>query len=211
MKIHRRELELPSTRVVHRGKGYQSSVYLVEIDGKKVAVKDFVKTPFFFHFVVAPWLVTREVKALSHLDGTPGVPRFYGRVDRYAFALEFIEGKPIADFLPGTLPTSVLPRVQQCINAIHQKGVAHGDLKRRSNVLVTSNEQVYLIDFAASLIRRPFNPLMNRLQKAMAEIDDKSIYKMKKFAAPDSMTREDWEKLNTLTPLEKWARRILKR
>jgi predicted Ser/Thr protein kinase len=209
-----RRADLPSRilRVIHKGRGMQSSVYLVEVDGQRAAVKDFSQTPARFRTFVAPLLVSREIKALKALDGTPGVPRFYGRIDKWAFALEFIEGTPVADFPEGALPHSVFPRVQEAIDAIHARGVSHGDLKRRSNLIVTPDERVVLIDFAAALVGgRRFNPFVNWLQKRMAEIDDKAIYKIKKFAAPEMMTQADWDKLNTPTPLEKWARRLLGR
>ena len=211
-QLRRRELKKNTIRVIHQGKGLQSSVYLVEVDGQRAAVKDFADTPPKFRRFVAPFLVGREIKALKYLDGTPGVPRFYGRVDKRAFAMEFIEGKPIADFEPGELSLQVLDNVQKSIDAIHERGVSHGDLKRRSNLLVTPDEQVYLIDFAAAVVgHRKINFLLNWLQKRMAEIDDKSISKIKKFSAPDQMTSADWDNLNKKTPLEKWARRLLKR
>jgi predicted Ser/Thr protein kinase len=211
-QLRRRDLKNHVVRVIHQGKGFQSSVYLVEVDGQCAAVKDFANTPPKFRRWVAPFLIGREIKALKHLDGTPGVPRFYGRVDRYAFAQEYIEGRQIADFAPGELSPQVLENVRHSIDAIHQRGVSHGDLKRRSNLLVTPDEEVYLIDFAAAVVgRRRGNFFLNWLQHKMAEIDDKSISKIKKFSAPDQMTPADWDNLNQKTPLEKWARRLLKR
>lgn len=211
-QLRRHDIKEHTIRVIHQGKGLQSSVYLVEVDGQCAAVKDFANTPPKFRRYVAPFLIGREIKALKHLEGTPGVPRFYGRVDRYAFAMEFIEGRPIADFEPGELSLQTLKNVQNSIDAIHERGVSHGDLKRRSNLLVTPDEQVYLIDFAAAVVgKRRGNFFLNWLQRKMAEIDDKSISKIKKFSAPDQMTEEDWNNLNQKTPLEKWARRLLKR
>lgn len=208
----RADLKTNLVRVIHQGKGLQSSVYLVEVGGVRAAIKDFADTPPKFRRFVAPFLVGREIKALKHLDGTPGVPRFYGRVDKWAFAMEFIEGRPIADFGAGEVSPQILENVQQSIDAIHARGVSHGDLKRRSNLLVTPDDSVYLIDFAAAVVgNRPFNFALNWLQKRMAEIDDKSISKIKKFSAPDLMTSADWDNLNKKTILEKWARRLLNR
>ena len=209
--LRRADLNSHTIRVIHQGKGLQSSVYLVEVGGQRAAVKDCSQTPAKFRFI-APWLIGREIKALRALDGTPGVPRFLGRIDRHAFAMEYVEGTPIAEFKPGTLSPQVLENVQKSIDAIHARGVSHGDLKRRSNLLVTPDEKVVLIDFAASLVgNRPLNVVANWLQKRMAEIDDKSLAKIKKFSAPDQMTQADWDKLNNPTPLEKWVKRLLGR
>lgn len=212
-KIRRHEIEECCVRVIHRGRGYQSSVYLVEKEGVQVAVKDFAQVPNnAFRHVVAPFLVARESKALRALNGTKGVPRFFGKIDRWAFAMEYVEGTPIADFKAGELDAAVFPRVQEVIDEIHRRGVSHGDLKRRSNLLVTPTQQVYLIDFAAATIgNRPLRFFSNWLQKKMAEIDDKSLPRIKKFAAPELMSQDDWDKLNNKTGLEKLARKLLNR
>jgi hypothetical protein len=78
--------------------------------------------------------------------------------------------------------------------------------------LVTPAKQVYLIDFAAATIgNRPLRFFSNWLQKKMAEIDDKSLPRIKKFAAPELMTEADWDQLNNKTGLEKLARKLLNR
>ena len=210
--LRRRDLRGSIKRVVHKGRGYQSSVYLVEIGGQQAAVKDFAETPPLFRRFIAPYLVRREVRALRVLQGTPGIPQIYGRIDRHAFALEYIEGTPLAEFKEGELAPEVFARVQSVIDGIHQRGVAHGDLKRRSNLLLTPDGEVFLIDFAAAVIgRRPFHPLLNSLQKQMAAIDDKSVPRLKKFTAPELLTDEDRAKLEHPTFLEKMARRLLNR
>ncbi len=211
-RISRRDLDGKARRVVHQGRGFQSSVYEADWNGERAAVKDFSKTPPFFRFFVASFLVKREVAALKALNGTPGVPRFFGQIDRLAFALEFIEGTPLDKFALGELPAAIFPKVQAAIDAIHQKGVSHCDLKRRSNLLLTPGGEVFLIDFAAAVIgKRPFHPFANWLQKQMAEIDDKSVPRLKKFVAPELLTDADRFKLENPTRLEKLARRLLNR
>jgi predicted Ser/Thr protein kinase len=207
-KLKRHEWERRVRRVIHAGRGYQSSVYLVEVEGALAAVKDFAAAPPSFRRWIAPFLIRREMRALRHLRGTSGVPEVYGRLDRYAFAQEYIEGKPIADFEEGELDPSVFPRVQQVIDAIHARGVSHGDLKRRSNLLITPAGGVYLVDFAASIIARPGT---RWLQKQVALVDDKALPRIKKFAAPELLSEDDRHKLENPTGLEKWVRRLLKR
>ena len=210
--MNRRELKAKTIRVVHQGKGYQSSVYEVDWNGTRAAVKDFSGTPLPFRLFIAPWLVRREARALRWLNGTPGVPRYLGRVDRLAFALEFVEGTPLDRYAKGELPDWVFPKVQAAIDAIHERGVSHCDLKRRSNLLLTPDGEIFLIDFAAAVIgRRPLHPFANWLQREMARVDDKSMPRLKKFVAPELLTDEDRHKLETPTGLEKWAKKLLKR
>jgi hypothetical protein len=70
---------------------------------------------------------------------------------------------------------------------------------------------VYLIDFAAALIGRKWRPVVSWLQRHMAEVDDKSVPRLKKFVAPELLTEEDRARLENPTTLEKWARRLLNR
>jgi len=182
------------------------------MNGQRAALKDYSKAPPQFRRFVAPILISREVKALRALQSTPGVPHLYKKIDRLAFAMEFIEGTPVADFKEGALDPQVFPRVQKVIDAIHARGVSHCDLKRRSNLIVTPDQEIYLVDFAAAVVgRKPLRFFNNWFQKKMAEIDNKSLSKIKKFASPDLMTSEDWDKLNNKTFLERLARKLLNR
>ncbi|HEX8463207.1 MAG TPA: RIO1 family regulatory kinase/ATPase [Abditibacterium sp.] len=207
--VTRRELEAKTIRVIHEGKGFQSSVFLVDWDGKLAAVKDFSRGPKWFRFFVAPFLVRREVKALKHLDGTPGIPRFFDQIDRLAFAIEFIEGRPVSSIHRGEMPPEVFGRMAQVVEAMHARGVAHGDLKRRSNLLLTPQNEVFVIDFAAAIIAR--GPLSTKVMRALAEVDDKSLPRLKKFVAPELLTEEDKWKLENPTKLERWAKKLLGR
>ena len=210
--LRRRDLEALTTRIIHQGRGYQSTVFLVEKDGHRAAVKDFSGTPPFFRLFIAPFLLAREINALRHLSGVAGVPQFYERIDRYAFAMQYIEGTPIATFSLGEIPPEVFPRVQSVIDAIHAHGVAHCDLKRRTNLILTPEGEVFLIDFAASVIgERTLHPFQNWLYREMVEVDNKSLPRLKKFVAPELLTEADRHKLDHPTVLEKWARRLLNR
>jgi RIO-like serine/threonine protein kinase len=135
--LRRHELEACTVRFLHSGRGYQSSVRLVERDGQYAAVKDYARAPKQFRRFVAPFLLNREERALRHLEGTAGVPRVLARVDRLALAMEYIEGTPLDRFSLGELAPEVFPRVQEVIDRVHARGVSHCDLKRRGNLILT--------------------------------------------------------------------------
>ncbi len=207
--MKRKEFETQILRAVHVGKGFQSSVYEVDWKGKRAAVKDFSKLPPLFRIFIAPILVKREVKALRHLDGTPGIPRFFGQIDRLSFAIELIEGQPVSGIHKGEMPPEVFGRMAKVVAAMHERGVAHGDLKRRSNLLLTPQNEIFIIDFAAAIVAR--GPISTKLMRAVAEVDDKSLPRLKKFVAPELLTDDDKWKLENPTRLEKWARKLLGR
>lgn len=205
----RRELPTQILRAIHTGRGLQSSVYEVDWNGTRGAVKDFSKLPPLFRFFIAPILVQREVKALKHLDGTPGIPRFLGQIDRLAFATQLIDGRPVSGIHKGEMPTEAFARMAKVVAAMHARGVAHGDLKRRSNLLLTPQNEIFVIDFAAAIIAR--GPISSRIMRAVAEVDDKSLPRLKKFVAPELLTEEDKWKLENPTKLEKWVKKLLGR
>lgn len=211
-RLRRRDLARAIESAIHSGRGYQSSVYLINVDGARAAVKDFSASPRAFRRWVAPFLVRREVAVLKHLQGVPGVPKYFGRIDRLAFVMEYIEGTPIANFKTGELSPQVFETIQKVINAIHARGVSHGDLKRRSNLILTPTGEVYVVDFAAAIIGdQPLHPVRNWLQREVARVDDKSVPRLKKFVAPELLTPDDQEKLDNPTALEKLARKLLNR
>jgi predicted Ser/Thr protein kinase len=210
--LTRRKMEDATVRFLHEGRGYQSSVRLLEIDGQRAAAKDYARAPRFFRRVVAPFLLNREERALRFLHDVPGVPQVWTRVDRQCLVMELVEGTPMDRFKTGELAPEVFPRVQDVIDRIHARGVSHCDLKRRGNLILTPSGEVYLIDFAAAIIgRRLGRPFVNWLQCQMADIDDKCVPRLKKFVAPELLTPEDRAKLENPTPLEKWARKLLNR
>jgi len=62
------------------------------------------------------------------------------------------------------------------IATIHERGVAHGDLKRKDNILVTPDWYPYLIDFGVSTVRKTgFHLTMakcwyNRIRSSIAAV-----------------------------------------
>ena len=210
--MKRRDLKRATTRVIHAGRGLQSSVYEIEFAGCRAAVKDFSRTPHAFRRFAAPFLIRREIAALKRLDGLSCVPRFYARIDRLAFAMQLVEGTPLDTFALGELEHAAFPKVQAAIDAIHARNVSHCDLKRRSNLLLTPEGNIVLIDFAAAIIGgRRGRFFFNWLQREAAHVDDKSLPRLKNFVAPELMTEDDRRKLEHPTDLERWVRKLLNR
>lgn len=210
--LNRAQMEAATVGFLRQGRNCQSTVRVLEVDGVRAAAKDYARTPPFFRRFVAPFLLNREERALRFLSGTQGVPQVLARVDRQALVIELIDGKPIDHFENGELPPEVFERVQQIIDEVHARGVSHGDLKRRGNILVTPNHETFLIDFAASVVgKRTLRPFVNWLQRQVSEVDDKCVPRLKMKAAPELLTDEDRHKLATPTSLERWARKWLNR
>ncbi len=113
----------------------------------------------------------REYQAYQRLQGLTGVPRCYGMIDKRHLLLEYVPGTPYRD-------TSIPDREQwfadllQVLRSIHARGVSHGDLKSKSNLLVTRDAKPCVVDFGTAIIHKTgFHPLNNWLFRMGQRLD----------------------------------------
>ena len=91
-----------------------------------------------------------EARAYSRLSGVEGIPRCFGLEKNHVLILEYINGKTLSSFKHGKVPESVFFKLEKILFAMHSRGVVNSDL-HRSNVILTPDWDVYLIDFASAL------------------------------------------------------------
>jgi serine/threonine protein kinase len=177
-----RRADLPSrTRaVLHRGRARNPDVLLVETDDGLAVVKDFAPRGAFVRRWLAPWLNRREIRAYEALAGHPAVPRYLGRIDTLAFAVEYRPGRRMSRRLAGTMPAGFIDRLATAVAAMHARGVVHLDLRHRSNVLVDERGDPVLIDFASALVLAPASALARRL----ARLDWNAVEKWRQRVEP---------------------------
>ena len=129
----------------------KADVIVHEIAGRRIAVKDFGARPLWVRLTIGRWSIAREAAAYRAVEGLSGLPRFHGRIGRYALALDWIDAKPLADLGGTRLPASVFSTLDAIIAAIHRRGVALGDLHHR-DVLVAHDGAVHVIDLATAWV-----------------------------------------------------------
>jgi len=88
---------------------------------------------------------------------------------------------------------SYLKSLRELIEAIHQKGVAHGDLRSPTNALIDANGNAALVDFVASLNESNWNIASNYFFNKMKMVDFSAITKLKKRIAPELLDDTDFE------------------
>jgi len=142
------------------GRGYQARTRLVTTPFGDVVVK----TPH-GGVLAGLWryLLRREHSVYARLGGIAGIPRAYGLVGDQALALQYIAGPSLRE--QDSLLTDrerFFARLLDTVKAMHAAGVAHGDLKRKHNVIVAAGEQPYLIDFGIAWRRSARDGLWNR-------------------------------------------------
>jgi len=136
----------------------KAAVRIEARNGALAFVKDFSACHPLVRCLYGRIQLWREARAYARLCGIDGVPRFLGRVGTYAIAFEYIAGRPLTAFKRGAVPAAVFGRLEQTLQGMHARGVAHADL-HRANILVSDSGMVYIVDFATALIaRNPVRP-----------------------------------------------------
>jgi serine/threonine protein kinase len=151
----RGELAVATRAWIKRGSGTKADLTIVDVGDGPVVVKDFAARGF-----VGRWLgrlqIARESAAYRRLDGIEGVPRFVGRIDAHALALEAIDGGPLAATRDRHQRGSRhLEQIRSILERLHAAGLAHLDLRCRENVVVDERGSVFLLDFASAVWLRP--------------------------------------------------------
>jgi len=161
----------------------------VEREGRVLLVKDVGEKPFIFRWTLGLWLIQKEWKIYLRLAGIPGIPQPIERIDRFAFAVEWVDGKPIDRGEP--LPASFFENLERILSDLHSRGVAHLDTRHKGNILISERGEPYLIDFNSSFsfvekgwLRRYFFPLL-------LWVDHGGFLKLKQRVSPATMTPQE--------------------
>ena len=145
----------------HLGAGYQAFVDLYETPFGSFVVKR-ARGPFIWR-KLGEAALRRERKIYGRLRGVPGIPDCLGLLDDKHLVLDYISGDSYRR-LQHELENRDLffVRLLKTIKDMHSTGVAHGDLKRKDNLLVGPDEQPFIIDFGLASIRRASKQRLNR-------------------------------------------------
>ena len=119
----------------------------------------------------------QEHRAYQRLVGVTGIPQCHGLIEDRWLVLDFVEGDAFRDARPGP---DFFDHLLETIRAMHERGVAHGDLKRKSNLMVDRSGHPVLLDLGAATLRRPGrHPVNHRLFDFMRQTDLNAWVKLK--------------------------------
>lgn len=191
--------------------GYQGVVYKLPAgpeypDVEYVIVKQAMGSALVRAF--RRWMIRREFRVYERLAGITGVPRCFGlHGDR--LVLEFIDGQPLR-LSAGELVERdrFFAALLEILQSIHHAGVAHSDMKRKDNILVTPAGLPCLIDFGSAVLR-PVNAgaLRDWIFREACQIDLNAWVKHKYLARYDEISDDDAEFFDP-TLIERVARPI---
>jgi len=184
-----------------KGRAGKPDLNQVEVEGRSLMVKDVRRKNFFLRWTLGLWLIHKEWKIYSRLTGMKGIPQPVERIDRFAFAMEFIPGRSILRGDP--LPSSFFSDLERVLGEIHGRGVVHLDLRHKGNILVSEKGEPYLIDFNSSFAFRERGFLRRYLFPLLRWVDYGGLLKLKKRISPSLMTPEEMAFLNRFDRLRK--------
>jgi len=180
----RATLAAHTVRVLEAGSGRDPVVTLVRDGGHELVVKDYAPRGFVVRELVGRLMIWREARAYRALAGHPSVPRFFGRIDAHALAVEYRPGRRMSRKLAGIVRSGFPERLAAAIEGMHARGVAHLDLRHRTNVLVDDAGEPVLIDFASAVCFRPGGLGARLLLPLFAAVDRGALRKWQERLTP---------------------------
>ena len=172
----------------------QGIVLLFEGDGLKLVIKSAMGRGAVRKARQAT--LEREYAAYQRLKGVEGVPACYGLLAKRYMVMEFIEGTAYRhatwqdrdQWFAGLLSV---------IQTFHARGVSHGDLKSKTNMIVGSDQKPYIIDFGTTfLFQDGFHPINNHLFEFGKRLDINAWVKHKYHGRYKNVSEEDRKLLN---------------
>jgi len=186
----RGELERFPRRVLHPGSATKAQVSVVELPAGPVLVKDVAGMHPWIRAIYGRPVLRREIRALAALDGTPGVPRLLGQVERDALVMEFVVAETMSRRLPRERLVRACAALGDRVAALHARGVVHLDLRQKRNVLVTAAGEVVLIDFQSAWVLGT-RGWRGGLLRLLARLDRTAVLKYRERYVPETLSAEE--------------------
>jgi serine/threonine protein kinase len=187
--MNRKEIEKSSVCLSKGSALGKPDLSRVEVESRTLMVKDVRRKNLFFRWTLGLWLIHKEWKIYSRLKGIQSVPQPLGRIDRFAFAMEFVPGRSIQR--GEKLQPSFFSHLEQVLREIHQRGVVHLDLRHKGNILISERGEPFLIDFNSSFSFKEKGPFRRFLFPILRWVDYGGLLKLKQRVSPSLMTPEE--------------------
>lgn len=205
-RLTRAQLHAHARRYYKVGGQTEPEVALIVYGNARAVLKDYARTPGWFGRIVAPVLIWRETSALRRLAGITGIPAIHRQLDARGVLIEYLPATPWPQAKP---PEMAYERLAVLVAAMHERGVAHCDLRAPSNMLVGEDGTPYIVDFVARVCRGAgWNLPWNWVFREFVGADESALAKLRKRFAPRLLTHADEALLNDRGVLERVARAI---
>jgi len=183
----------------------------IRLMGRDAVVKDYGRGSNNFKHALGAFLATREAAALRRAEGLANIPDFYALARPWILVMEHLDARPVTalneDERGRVLTPGFFAALTSLIEQLHARGVAHGDLEKLDNILVTPAGEPAIVDFAAAIMAGR-NPLAALVLPQVEANDFRAVYKLKSQYAPELLTDEEREKLHARSRAEVIFRKV---
>ena len=172
----------------------QGTVLLFEGDGMKLVIKSAMGRGAVRKARQAT--LEREYAAYQRLDGVAGIPTCYGLLAQRYLLMEYIDGTAYRE-ATWRDRDAWFAELLVIIRAFHSRGVSHGDLKSKSNLIVGNDQKPCVIDFGTTFLYKDgFHPINNRLFDYGKRLDINAWVKHKYHGRYKDASAQDRQLLN---------------
>jgi len=199
--VKRKDIEQNFISIIKGSAFGKPDLNRVEVKGQTLMVKDVGKKNFFLRWTLGLWLIDKEWKIYFRLAGIHGIPKAMERIDRFAFSMEFVPGRPLER--GESLPLSFFSDLERILGEIHSRGVFHLDLRHKGNILVSEKQEPFLIDFNSSFSFNEKGLLRRFIFPILRWVDYGGLLKLKQRVSPSLMTPEELALLKRFNPLRR--------
>ena len=171
--------------------------------GREWVVKDFSPCNWFVRHTIARFLLWREMRALRHLQGLEGIPGPITTWGKWALAYPYIPGVTLNEAVHGSAKVGefYFEALEALVNEMHEKGIAHLDMRNKKNILITSDGTPALIDFQSAVSTKG---LPARLRRLMFVVDLSGVYKYWEKLSPETLTAQRRESAQHMASLRRF-------
>lgn len=182
--------------------GYQANVRLYRTPFGTVVVKSPHRASL--KGLIGRATIKHEHEVYNRLQGIGGIPHCFGLIDGEHLVLEYIEGASLRRQPRLEDPNGFYARLLSTLQQMHRAGVAHGDLKRKDNLIVGAGEQPYIVDFGIAAVRPESRWGLRAIRFRLTEqLDNNAWIKLKYGRRAEAISPEDLELYRPL-----WIERI---
>ena len=194
--------------ILRVGSGSRPHVARASIDGKQGIIKDHNGCDPLFAYLLGKLLARREVRTLKKLEGLNGVPLVIKVFDSRAFMMTDLEAVPFrASSLSKNDWDMYFKKLRNLIHSIHQRDIAHCDLRSLDNTLVTKTGDPAIVDFVGSFRNgQRWNFLSKWIFQRLCNVDISAISKQKKAVAPWLLLHDEYLEKHHETIFSRTAR-----
>lgn len=178
-----------TVRVLKHGPWGKADIMALGETGTEMILKDFSGKGRLVRWFGSGQL-RHERRALRRLAGIEGIPAVLGEIPPCGLLLQPMPGARITSWRRRTPEqiASMLDRLDALVARIHERGIAHLDLRKRDNILVDDDGHPGVIDFNASVLFHPGSLASRVVFPWLRRLDRAALLKWRSFLMPDHLT-----------------------